>query len=359
MILPVVDRAAGLFPYGATGRLLGRIVLFCLVLLPWSQAVMAGNSDLIPMTVSVPGPRNLSYLPVDLIPMIGADRAEGVKLTLTHTGGGGVALEHMATGKSDCAVAGMPAHLSLRINDQGVVTLAAVNDAPLFVLVVRAGLAGRVRTPADLKGRVIGVNAGSLVSKTTSQQLAELVLKNDGLEPGDVKIVPVGQDWEQQSSAIENGKVDAIMGDEPFASRLLHEGKVFFLVNLADPSTTRRLPGSNFLHAALACRPDMVAREPDKARRMVAIIRRALVWIAGHTPGEVVATLGILNPEEKNSLIDALKKHPHAFSKDGKFSTRQLQETQLFFRTANSQNALARALVIENSVDDRWAGRRD
>ncbi|MBF0138187.1 MAG: ABC transporter substrate-binding protein [Magnetococcales bacterium] len=328
---------------------------FCL----WLSLAQADEVTRIPIKISVPGPRNLSYLPVDLIVPLGADRAEGLEVILTYTGGGGVALQQMANGTSDCAVAGMPAHLSLKARGGEIVTLAAVNDDPLFVLMVHSDLAGIIRTPADLRGHVVGVNSSSVVSKTTSQQLAELILKNDGLDLQDVKIVPAGQSWQEQSTAIISHKVDAIMGDEPFASRLQDEGKVFFLVNLADPATTRRLPGGNFLHAALACRPDTVKREPEKIKRLVAVLRRVLTWITAHPPEQLVTLLGVDNQEERRSLTKALKKYPNMYSKDGKFSTRQIQETQTFFRNANSQDPAARALVVESMVEDRWAGRRD
>ena len=47
------------------------------------------------IVVSVPGPRNISYLPIDLIQKLGFDAEEGVELQLLHTGGGAVALNNL------------------------------------------------------------------------------------------------------------------------------------------------------------------------------------------------------------------------------------------------------------------------
>jgi len=44
--------------------------------------------------------------------------------------------------------------MSLRVNGGDVVGIAAVDDAPLFVLMVRSALKGKVKTIADLKGKV-------------------------------------------------------------------------------------------------------------------------------------------------------------------------------------------------------------
>lgn len=306
--------------------------------------------------LSVPGPRNLSYLPVDLIPKIGADTAEGFRLQLLHTGGGAVALKNLVSRNADFAVAGEPAQMSLKLNGGDVVTIAAVNDAPLFVLMVRADLEGQVKRVADLRGRVLGVNTSTQSSKTTSQQLLEVVLASDGVKPHEVSVVAAGQNWEEQSSVLKSKAVDAVMGDEPYATRLRDAKQVFFLVNLGVAGTAERIPGGNFLHAALATRSDVIARTPQLVDKVVRAMRRSLQWMASHTPEETIAALGVTDPVERDTFVKALKTYPHSFSGDGRFSTRQLKETDSFFRASTPAAA---AFSVESMVNDRWAGRTD
>jgi ABC-type nitrate/sulfonate/bicarbonate transport system substrate-binding protein len=268
--------------------------------------------------VSVPGPRNISYLPIDLIPRIGADKSEGVSLQLLHTGGGAVALNNLVTHNADFSVAGMP---------------------------------------ADLRGRIIGVNTSTRSSKTTSQQLVELLLKSDGVSLDSVRIVPAGQSWVEQASLLVTGTADAVMGDEPFASRLLAEDKVFFLANLADPGIQKSIPGSNFLHAALETRGELIRNEPEKVAKMVRMLRTTLQWMSKQKPETIVGKLDIQDAEERKALLEALRKYRHAYSRDGRLSTRQLKETERFFRITNEGNAAAQALIIEHMVDSRWSGR--
>ncbi len=310
------------------------------------------------IVISAPGPRNISYLPVDLIPAIGADGDEGIALQILHTGGGAVALNNLVTRNADFAVAGFPAAMSLRANGGDVVGIAPVDDAPLFVLMVRSGLKGKVKRIADLKGKVIGVNTSTRNSKTTSQQLIELLLKSDGVDLDMVRLVPAGQSWVEQSSLMISGTADAVMGDEPFASRLAAEGKVFFLANLADPATSSKIHGANFLHATLETRSDVIRDAPRKVERMVRMMVKSLQWIASHTPEEVVDKLKVTDPEERAALLLALHKYPHAYSRDGKFSDNQLRETELFFRNTNAGNAKAQSLDIESMVDNKWSGSK-
>jgi NitT/TauT family transport system substrate-binding protein len=334
-------------------KLFSIVLAFSCLLGPTAQA-----GEPVRLVVSYPGPRNISYLPLDLASRIGADRAEGARLVSLHTGGGAVALGNLLNRNADFAVAGLPAAMSQRANGGKVLAIAPVNDAPLFILMVRSDLKGKVRRVADLKGRVVGVNTSSLTSKTTSQQLAELVLRADGVRPDQVRVVPAGQSWEEQSTLLAGRIADAIMGDEPFASRLKAEGKVFFLANLADPATSRQIPGANFLHAALETREDMLAEHPGEVARMVRILRRTLAWMAGHSPEQIVDALGVSDPEERRSLVHSLTVYPKLYSRDGRFSTRQLAETETFFRTSSGDDKAAAALRLEAMVVDQWAGRK-
>ena len=335
-------------------RLTHKVILL-LSLLLLALPTLAGEQ----VIVSVPGPRNLSYLPIELIQKLGFDKEEAVDIQLLHTGGGAVALNHLINRNADFAVAGLPAAMSLRANGGDVVTVAAVDDAPLFVLMVRSELAQKVRKISDLKGMVIGVNTSTKNSKSTSQQLAELLLKSDGVSFDQVRIVPAGQNWEEQSSLIITGAADAIMGDEPFASRLLAMNKVFFLVNLAQPETFQKIPGTYFLHAAVETRNDVIIDSPRKVEKMTTMLRKTLQWMAAHSAEEIVEKLGVDDVVERDALISSLKKYRHAYSIDGSFSDRQLKETEKFFHASNEGNPAAQALILEKMVNDKWVGRKN
>lgn len=309
------------------------------------------------ITVSAPGPRNISYLPVDLIPKIGADKEEGATLHILHTGGGAVAMNNLLTRNADFSVAGVPAAMSLRANGGDVVVIMPVDDAPLFVLMVRSALSDKVKRIADLKGKVIGVNTSTKTSKTTSQQLAELLLKSGGVSPDAVRIVPAGQSWVEQSSLMISGAADAVVGDEPFATRLLADHKVYFLAHLARPETVKGIKGINFLHAALETRSDVIAKEPEKVEKIVRMMKKSLAWISAHTPEQVVDALGVSDQEERASLILSLKSYPKAFSRDGKFSAAQLKETNEFFHNDSDAPPAAKTLNVESMIDDRWVGK--
>lgn len=336
-------------------RLLCGFLLVC----AWLAAPGAAMAEDAPtrIVVSVPGPRSISYLPIDLINKIGVDRAEGARVEVLHVSGGGIALQELTSRNSDFAVLGLPAVMSQRAKGGDVLAVAAVNDLPLFILMVRSGLKGQVKRVADLRGRVIGVYTSSLSSKTVSQQLAELVLKSSGVMPDEVRFVSTEQSWVGLSHMFRSGTVDAVMGGEPFASRLLAKKEVFFLLNLSNPADARRIPGVGFLRASLHARGETVRNDPRKVEKMVRILQRALQWMASHSPEEIVDKLEVQDREEKTSLLAALKKHPRLYSRDGSFSSAQLRDTEHFFREAANDPA-AKAVEIESVIVDRWVGRK-
>ncbi len=60
-------------------RILSIIVASLLLAVGWTAQAAEPPQQIV---VSVPGPRSLSYLPIDLISKIGADKAEGAVVTV-------------------------------------------------------------------------------------------------------------------------------------------------------------------------------------------------------------------------------------------------------------------------------------
>jgi len=311
------------------------------------------------ISISVPGPGATAYLPVDLISKIGPDKAESAELNVHFSPSGGSSLTEMLTNNADFSVVGMPAAMSIRLKDPRVIALAAVNDLPLYVLLVRQGLKGKVNKIADLKGKTIGLHSDSASTKTTSQQVLELIFRRGGVPPGSYRKVSIGRRWESESLMLRTGEADAVIGDEPHATRMVEDKIAFQLLHLGDPETMRLYAGTGFLRGTLLGRRDHMEKDPGKSEKMVRIIQRTLKWMATHTPEEIVDKLEINSPDEHDRLVALLRKYPRQYSTDGKFSTRQLAETEIFFIDSQLGNPAAENFRIESMVVDRWAGRKD
>lgn len=143
----------------------------------------------------------------------------------------------------------------LRLRDEGM-ALSAV-----LVFDISAGadalLAGPdIQTPADLKGKRLGVEASSLGAVMLSK-----VLEAGGLQPGDVFVVPMD---ENHVDAWNEGKMDALLTYEPFLNRLENQGRL------------RRIFDSRSLPQVIL---DVLAVRREAAEHHAGVLRAV---IAGH-----------------------------------------------------------------------------
>lgn len=330
------------------------VLLACALLLPFCL-----QAEPLHISVSVPGPGAASYYPIELISRIGADKAEGAEVRVVFAPGGPSAVNEMLGNNVDFAVVGLPAAMSVRLKDNRVAALAAINDLPLYVLLVRQGLKQEVKTIADLKGKTIGLHSNSASNKSTSQQVLELIFRRGGVPLGSYRIASVGRRWDSEALMLRTGAVDALIGDEPHASHMEAEKIAFPLVHLGNPDTMHLFAGAGFLRGVLIGRTDKIDKDPTKAETMVRIIKRSLAWIATHSAEEFADKMTISDPSERQKLIAILKKYPRQYSKDGSFSQRQLRETEIFFIDSQAGDAAAEHFRIDSMIVDRWVGRRD
>lgn len=316
-------------------------------------------ADLIKISVAIPGPGAASYYPVELISKIGADKAEGAEVKVIFSPGGPAALEQMLNNNTDFAVVGLPAAMSVRLKDNRVVAIAAVNDLPLYALLVRYDLKGKVKSIADLKGKAIGLHSNSSSSKSTSQQVLELLFRRGGVPPGSYRSVSVGRRWDSEALMLKTGNVDALIADEPHASHMISNQIGFPLVHLGNPETMRQFSGAAFLRGALIARTDKLEQDTTKAETMVRVLKRTLHWIANHTPEEFCDAMGISDTEDRQKMIAVLKKYPRQYSKDAAFSNQQLLDTEIFFLDSQEPGSGTQSFRIRSMINDRWAGRKN
>lgn len=310
----------------------------------------------IKITIAAPGPGNLLFLPIDLAQKIGADTAEGVNLQVRHFGGGPQALQDTLKKNSDFVVLGMAALAEQRSSGLPVICIAPISQVPAYSLLVGSSLKGKIKKIADLKGHVIGVKGHTKSGRSTTQMFTEYILTKNGVAVDSVNFVPSGQSYDDQFSALSSGAVDAIMADEPFASRMVQSGDAFFLADFHDTKVVKGLLGGLFLNAQMATREDMISNHSEQVEKMVKILKRTLVWINQHSPQQIANAFNFTNSAEQEALIATLTKYKTMYSPDGVFSTAQIHTTEQFFHEVSKNSPAASALQFNSFIDSKWAG---
>ncbi|MBX9958719.1 MAG: ABC transporter substrate-binding protein [Burkholderiaceae bacterium] len=322
----------------------------------WAGPGLVHASVVQRVTLAVPGPGNLLFLPLALAPRIGADRAEGLSFDILHVGGGPQAIRSMLELNCDFAAAGLSALALQRHNGKPVRCIVGMTRVPAYTLLVRSDLRAQVRQISDLRGRVVGVKGHVPGGRSTSQLFAEYLLTLAGVAPDQVNYVSAGQSYDSQHAALASGAVDAVIADEPFATRLATQQVAFVLADYHDIETTRRLMGGLFLNAVLGTREDVVAQRPELVGQVVRTVQRSLAWIGGHTAEQMVEALAPAQAEERATLLAVLRRRKTIYAPDGRFVGEQLAAVQRFLY-ATEPAMKSQGFRLDSLIEARWAGR--
>jgi NitT/TauT family transport system substrate-binding protein len=310
-------------------KLTVRGLLFCMLF-------FNGMSHAETINLSVPGPGSLVYLPVQLAVAIEADKAEGLDLKLRFFSGGPLALRDLRDRNSDFTVAGLPAIASARADKMPILAIGQLSQAAMVSLILRKDLKSKVRNIAQLKGRRIGVNTSTRTARSTSQMMAEYLLRNAGLSLDDVQIIPAGQTRDAQRSALIGETVDAVMGDEPFASELASKNEASILLDLYNPQRSRELLGGPFVHAALATREDVFKEHYLVAVKVRQMFDKTLQWMNSHSAQEILEKL-VNQPgfdvQRNQFLLSVLQRNPKMYPDQCAWDTQAVVTTENFFHS--------------------------
>jgi NitT/TauT family transport system substrate-binding protein len=324
-------------------------------LLPRAGAQGAGGR-LQSVTLSVVGPGHLLLLPIALAVRLGADEAEGLKFRILYVGGGPMAYRDMLNGNAEFGAAGMPALALQRIAGKPVMAVMPITHVPAYTFVAGRQWRGKVRRVADLAGKVIGVKGYVPGGRASSQVMAEFVLRRAGVDPSRVNFVAVSLSYENQYAALASGSVDALMSDEPFASRMVQARAAYVLEDYHDLAETRQRFGGLFLNGVVAASEELLRQRPELAERLVRALRRTLQWIDGHGAEEIVARLGLSDATERQALTQVLRQRKNIYPRDGRFSDEQLDTVERFMH-ATEDTPAGRAFRVRDMINDHWAGR--
>ncbi len=285
------------------------------------------------IVLAVPGPGTLSYLPVYLAKAIAADQAEGIELKLRYFSGGPLAMRDLTNNNSDFLAIGLPAIAAGRADGQPVLAIGQLSQSAMYVFLLRSGLKDKVHNIAQLKGMRIGTATSTGTQRSMGQMMTEYLMQRAGLKSDEVQFISTGQNREMQSAAIKSQTVDALMGDEPFASELVAQGTAVRLADLYAPKTSSELLGGAIVHAALATREDVYLQHPETVRKIQRIFDATLQWLSAHSASEVVDKLSGqpgFDVASKKQLIDILQRNQGMFPSRLAWDAQAVATTEIF-----------------------------
>ena len=290
-------------------RLISCILAWLLLTTPLAS-VMAGEK----ITIMVSSIEKQIYLPAKLAERLGYLKETGLDIELLSVPTGATAEKEMLSGVAQGVIGSYDHTIHLQARGKQVQSVVQFSEVPGEVVLVANTAAKPIQTPADFKGKTLGITG--LGSST--HFLTQFLATKAGLKNGDYNVIPVGA-GERFISALAQGKIDAGMTTEPTASRILASGNASILVDLRTIKSVQQVLGGDYPGACLYMPTAWINKNKDKVQKIVTAFVKTLRYIETHSATEIADKLP---PEfyafDKKLYVEALQAGKESFTSEGK-----------------------------------------
>ncbi|MBI1779684.1 MAG: ABC transporter substrate-binding protein [Proteobacteria bacterium] len=263
--------------------------------------------------IMVGGLEKQIYLPAMLTERLGYFKAEGIEVELLTEPAGVDAEQTLIAGETQGVVGFYDHTIDLQSKGKMLMSVVQFSQAPGEVELVSAKLADKIKSPADFKGRSLGVTGLGSSTNFLTQYLA---VKN-GVKVSEITSVAVGA-GNTFIAAMQQGKIDAGMTTEPTISRMLKTGDAKVLVDMRTKELTKEALGGTYPAACLYMMTDWVNKHKAETQKLANAFVKTLHYIDTHSAAEITEQM----PKDyyagdKDMYVKALADGKAMFTVDG------------------------------------------
>jgi len=185
--------------------------------------------------------------------------------------------------------------------------------APQIVLGLNPKTMAGYKSPADLKGKKIGVTAPG----SSTNVMVNFFLAKAGLKPSDVSIIGVGA-TQGAVAALRSGQIDAISNLDPVITLLQRSGDLKIISDTRVVAEADKVFGGPMPAACLYAPQTFIDKHPQTVQALTNAMVRANKWIQSAGPSDIITNV----PEsfllgDRAVYIDAFLSAKGALSPDG------------------------------------------
>lgn len=140
-------------------------------------------------------------------------------------------------------------------------------EHPISALLRRPG-EGAIRSPADLRGRSVGI-----LPTVAYRRWLEAILRHAGVDPAEVRVSPIAPPL--QAGALAGGGVDALFTNDPMATAIVRSGVGEPVIDAPVPTAL----GGSLAFGTFLIHPRLLRERPEDARRLIAALDEAIGFI--------------------------------------------------------------------------------
>lgn len=288
-----------------------RIALGALVMGTLSHSALAANEKI---TLMVGGMEKQIYLPAKLAEQLGYFKEQGLDVELLNEPAGVDAENELIAGQVQGVVGFYDHTIDLQSKGKVIESVVQFSHTPGEVELISSKLANTVKSPADLRGKTLGVTGLGSSTNFLTQYLAV----SHGVPISEVTSLPVGA-GNTFIAALKQGKIDGGMTTEPTISRLLKTGDAKVLVDLRSPESTQKWLGGLYPAASLYMQTTWVNAHKATAQKLANAFVKTLRYISTHSAEELTAKMPAdYYAGDRDSYVRALAVGKVSFIPDGR-----------------------------------------
>lgn len=247
-----------------------------------SSAAGAPSGPLDKVSVMVGGLDKQIYLPFMLAKQLGYYQKAGLDVTLSDEPAGVNAETDMVAGQVN-GVGGFYDHnIDLQAKGKFTESVISMLQVPGEVELCRSDLKGTVKSPADWKGRSLGITDLGSSTDFLTQYLAEKA----GLQHSDIHEIGV-QAGPTFIAAMTHKSIDCGMTTEPTVSALVDTGKAYIISDMRTAAGAQAALGGLYPATALYMSTDYVNGHKATVQRLVNAYVATLKWIQKSTAAQI------------------------------------------------------------------------
>jgi NitT/TauT family transport system substrate-binding protein len=224
---------------------------------------------------------------------------------------GGKSIAALIGGSADFAANALEHAIKAKVQGKDLIYVFSSTRLPGFGLVVSAAHRNEIRTVADLKGKPVGVSGIGVASHV----LLDYMLRKNGVDPKDVKVIAVG--LSTLPPALEGGRIVAGMAGEPFFGRIVASGTGFSMGNMSTLKDTQTILGGEYAFSGAITRPDVIQKRPHIVQKVVTALVKASYFIQTKTPEEIAAAVPADLVGDRAQYIETLKASREIYAPHG------------------------------------------
>jgi NitT/TauT family transport system substrate-binding protein len=275
----------------------------------------------------------------------------GIEAEVAQFPGGARAMQAVLGGSSDVAC-GYYEH-TIQMAAKGAKLTAFVLQAQNsgLVLGVRKALADQIRTPADLKGRKIGVSAPGSATHLFAMQ----AMVKAGLKPNDAAAIGVGT-TQTALSAFQRGDIDALSLFDPIIADLESRDEIVILADARDSAGSRAIFGGPYASGCLYADAAWLPKNEVAVRAAAAAIQEAVAFLKTAAPDQAIAALQAgMCAVGHDVCTSAFTRNKDAFQHDGRIQP-DMAETVKRMLTSFDPAIAAATIDLAATYTNRFVG---